>query len=404
MKNANRELRIIISRLAIALIAGLYCVVFIAGLGGTPAGSQTVNIPEFNPYAKVELKQADAAGIHKATLPVLPHELVTAPLPEKSGCFYLLDDSWQKVPCATEAEMKNIRRPVVANSIQSIPAESQKNATPLIWGAVATALQDPDLSEENDVLGKTKTPNTFSIQTNTNTFTCSSCKDGSPFAASKPGDTGWTQFVYQQSGSGKGVSSYLCVWDFDITAYFGSKEKDGCKSYCVIPSKKRTMLPLTGAGAPDEYAEVIGYIDCSHRSKASPDGCRLWAFAKLPWAKGGPSWWAVSGPDILTLADNWNNVNGDMYGEGNGSKAVFSNATLTTWIGAFSCDTGPQHGSSSGVFTPKPCKPSAKHPDLNATPAKYDSTAESNNLVSGDVNFECQHNYECLMGYTSTID
>jgi hypothetical protein len=110
----------------------------------------------------------------------------------------------------------------------------------------------------------------------------------------------------------------------------------------------------------------------------------------------------VSGPDSLSLAGNWNTVNGTIYGEGDSSKAVFSNATVNTYLDAFSCDTGAQYGTSSGIFTPTPCAASATNPVLNAVPSKDGLTGESNNLVNGDVSFQCEKSYECVMSYTST--
>jgi hypothetical protein len=402
MKTGAHTLHIIVAGLATALAVALCAVVIIPGLGGTPEGPRIVRVPKVNPHPSLEVGEPDAAGMPNAVKPVLPHELLTVPPPEKPGCFHLVDDSWQEVPCATEEEMKNIRRPVVYNSIQSTLSKSGKSATPIIWGAVSNELVNPDLSEEWDVLHKTKTPNTFSIQTNTNFFTCPSCKAGWPFKHSKAGDQGWVQFVYQQSGSGESASTWLCLWNIDVTVVYDGK--DGYKSYCVVPSKGNTMLPLTGAGAPEDFSEVIGYVDCAKPTNAgAPDGCTLWAFARLPWVKGhGSSWWAVSGPDSLTLAKNWDNLSGTLYGEGDGSKAVFSNAKLVTWLDAFSCDTAPQTGSSPTIFRPEACKPSTKNPALTVVPANIAVTAESNNLVSGPISFEKENAYECAMGYTST--
>ncbi|HYA41634.1 MAG TPA: hypothetical protein VEF34_10040 [Syntrophobacteraceae bacterium] len=420
MKTGTHMLRIIVSGLAIAVVAVLCSGAFITGhlpgLVSMPVGAQTANVPEINPDAKVELKQPDAASPPKAAWPALPHETLTAPLPEKAGCFYLVDDSWQKIACATDEDMKNLRRPVVADSIQSTrhsstPAPGKPPityTTPIIWGAVANELDNPTQSNESDILNNTETSNTFSIQTNTNTFSCSYCKKGSPFAQSQPGDTGWVQFVYQQSGSGKGADAWLCVWNIDWTVAGKTKNNSGYKHYCVMPSKSYTMLPLTGTGAPgDEYAEVIGYVDCTGHSKPGPNGCTLWAFAQLPWVKDGPSWWAVSAPDSLGLDGQWYNVGGAMYGEGSGSKAVFSNATLVTDVVAYSCETGSQHGSTDGgIFTPKACNPVVKNPTyfLTAKPSSYKPTGESNNLTNGQVTFGCSDHYDCHMRYTSTTD
>jgi hypothetical protein len=119
MKSKRHTGSMIPGALAVAAAAALFCGIFVFGLGGTPACAQTAAAPLFNPNAKIDVTQPDAITVPKTSRPVLPHETLTVPLPEKPGCFHLVDDSWQEVPCMTDEATKNLPRPVVADTIQS---------------------------------------------------------------------------------------------------------------------------------------------------------------------------------------------------------------------------------------------------------------------------------------------
>jgi len=384
------------------------------------AQAQTADEPIVNPHPSVELK--------KFVRPDIPSDKLTAPLlPPKSGCFHLVDNVWTEVPCATPDYMNKhyIPPPVVANSIQSTPhfapfwvlGKPQPEITsPLDWGAVVIELGgDPAQATETDVSTNpktgavTKTSNAFSIQVNTNDFTCSTCKNGSPFAAvsgvpnsaSAPGDTGWVQFVYQQFASGTDGSSRLCVWNVDTTVAANTTNNAGYKPNCVYPSASYPMGPLTGNGAVIGAAEVIGYTQCP--SPISNAGCTLWAVAKLPFAAGA-GWWAISAKDEMGLTGNWTNVGGTVYGAGGGSRAVFTNTQVQTNVVAYSCYTAPAGPTG---YTPQGCAPPppydffAQFFYLKASPADYFPTGESNNLTNDPVTFSCG-DYDCWLNYNST--
>jgi len=408
--------------LAIAAAAALFCTILVCGFGGSPACAQTVAGPLFKPHAQVELKQPEAAtAAPKTNLPVLPHETLTAPLPEKPGCFHLVNGSWQPVPCTSDAVTKNLPRPVVADTVQSSSHTNgnKTQTTPLIWGAVATWLTDPEQSGENDVsTSNNKTPNTFSIQGNTNNFASSTASQGFPFPLSESGDWGWVQFVYQQQGDNAGQDSLglsqLCTWIVDTsvacrtTDSKGNCTGAGYQAYCVSPFDHGNVSPLTGSGAPSGFSEVIGYVQCGNTPNADnvgPNGCTLWVLGYLANAQD-PGWWAGAAPDSLGLANHWTSLGGSLYGMANGSEAVFTKAELTTDVVINSCYKSTTPPSNPGsIFVPTQCSPGVTKDDLTATLAAThgNSTGEYNNFTSGVATLTCTE-YECRaewMGTTS---
>jgi hypothetical protein len=395
----------------------------------TTAQAQSADEPIVNPHPKLELKETDATTAPKFARPIIPSDKLKATLvPPKPGCFHLVDNVWAEVPCATPEYMKshNMRPPVIANSIQSTPHPGpiiqlgmpRRDVTsPLVWSAVTIELGGaPFQATETDVYTDpnnvvTKTPNSFSIQGNTNTFPCSTCSNGFPFAAvpkvsnsaSAPGDIGWVQFVYQQFASGKDGSSRLCVWNVDVTVAANTNNLAGYDHLCVSPSEAGfPPQPLTGDGAVIGFAEIIGYVQCP--SPSSNGGCTLWVVAQLPFAEGS-GWWAMSAPDEVGLAGNWTNIGGTVYGAGSGSQAVFTNAQLQTSVAAYSCYTAPAGPTG---YSPQGCVPPALNltfgiPSLlTASPASYYPTAESNNLTNDPVTFYCDSDYDCWLNYNST--
>ncbi|HYA43628.1 MAG TPA: hypothetical protein VEF34_20175, partial [Syntrophobacteraceae bacterium] len=185
MKSKHQADSMILGGLTAAAVPALFCAIFISGVSGTPACAQTLGVPTINADAKMEIKQPDAASVPRAGRPVLPADTLTAPLPDRHGCFHLVHDFWEEVPCATDEQMKNLSPSggctfiSPQNGILSSPhsilgwtGQKIPFTVPIVWGEVATQLSNPEQSTEKNVLGTTKTPNKFSIQTNTNEFLC----------------------------------------------------------------------------------------------------------------------------------------------------------------------------------------------------------------------------------------
>ena len=131
----------------------------------------------------------------------------------------------------------------------------------------------------------------WSIQANTNGFTCSDCTamtcptclNGFPFPYSQPGDGGWVQFVYRNWGDNSGggqASPDLCVWNVEAQCVNRDPKQDwhsGYKSYCVSPFNTGTVNPLTGPGSSEEVYEVVGTLNAEvsrtpRRTASAPTG------------------------------------------------------------------------------------------------------------------------------------
>jgi hypothetical protein len=344
------------------------------------------------------------------------------------GCHHLDNGKWQEVPCASEEDMRklHIRSPLHANSIQSTPYRPFFGANQvsgwyvnsLVWGSVSILfMSDPTQATETDIqnpgaVPSPPQPNAFSIQTNTNTFTCTTCTSGYPLATSNPGDQAWVQFVYWQDpeipvGRPSNPDSGLCVWSWDLTPNSDMYTTDQTSfMQCVYPSKILSVppAPLTGPGAAAwQFGEVVGYVTCPFSGNV---GCLLISVAYLPWVGG---WWSVGAPDYMGLSGNWTNVTGSILGEGGGSTATFTNTQISQTVIANSCFVAPQDAATGG-YGPQPCSAPPIGPygivlgslGLHAGPALVpnDASGESNNLNNGSVTFQCI-GYECWLSYNS---
>jgi hypothetical protein len=407
-----------------------------AGMAQSPAASRQdanpraadANAPTLRPEAKVALERPDATTATKAAKPVTPSDRLRAPLPpNQEGCAHLVDNKWVSVPCATEEYKKAhyMPPPVLANSIESLAYTNPLTGGGqpptvtdwFVWGSVAFDQTSSGADSETNISTSskgvvTKTANAFSIQTNTNTFPCTLCSNGHPFAATKgvaqsasaPGDTGWVQFVYQQFAPGAvGTgNSRLCVWNVDATiAQNTHNSGPGYASTCVYPSATETVAPLDGAGAPNGDAEVIGYIQCPNPN--SNAGCKLWVVAELPWSPGS-GWWSISTADVLGLAGHWNNVGGGILGAGGGSVAQFTNSQFLYVVSGYSC-VNANATPTGAIDQPCPGPPSWDREgnafDIQASPASFYPTGESNNLTGAPVGFSCGE-LACWMSYVAS--
>jgi hypothetical protein len=391
------------------------------------AAAQNNETPTVRRDAVVVLRPADATSVARTARPLTPSDKLRAPFPPKQpGCAHLVDNVWQPVPCATPEYMKAhyMPPPVLANSIQStahngpilftgtkppyLPGKIESITSPFTWGSVAVNVTSDPATATEESGGNA---NTFSIQTNTNTFKCAPCANGSPFAAtagipnsaSKPGDTGWVQFVYQQFATGpvgKG-NSRLCVWNVDINIANATSNAAGYAPTCVYPSASETVAGLDGKGAAIGAAEVIGYVQCPNAS--SDSGCTLWVVAQLPWSPG-TGWWAISAPDSMGLAGNWTNVSGTILGSGGGNEAIFTKTQAQNMLRAYSCYTSPTSATGyvpTACPNPSPLNFFARYFELTASPANYYPTGESSNLAGGPITISCG-DYDCWMSYNSS--
>jgi hypothetical protein len=153
MKIRQYKRYFIVAALAAATVSALCWTIFItahaADITGTTDSqqlgiAQTPAAPLFNLNTEIEyLKHPEETTAPKGSWPALPHESLQTLPPSKLGCYHLVDDSWQEVPCATEEQMKKLPRPVAPDTIESTPLRVGTNSqvtAPLVWGAVATTV------------------------------------------------------------------------------------------------------------------------------------------------------------------------------------------------------------------------------------------------------------------------
>jgi hypothetical protein len=154
---------------------------------------------------------------------------------------------------------------------------------------------------------------------------------------------------------------------------------------------------LTGRHAFIGATEIIGYYGC--KGTDNPMNCRLYIAGYLPWAGG---WFATSAPDMYGLgqSNNWSNVNGTIYGFGNGSQAIFTNVEVETVLHAYSCFGNPQ--GPSGYFPTVGTSCAGVPLDATVT-VPVSVTQETNNLTKFTVQptGACQGS-ECWLSYRSS--
>jgi hypothetical protein len=373
--------------------------------------------PQVRDQTQVDNRLASSRLVAAARItPLTPSVRMKIPFPPQTpGCHRLMDGVWQDEPCVSDEYIRTHPRepPLPGPSIQSNPKSLfppplnlQVPPASIIWGSVAFNItSDPtQITEVDSKAGA----NAFSIQVNTNQFTCSVCSNGYPFqglpnvanSASQSGDTAWVQFTYQQSAYG------LCVWNWDFTVFTAVQTATkGNEVYgyqnptnCVNPTQ---TLTLTGSTGMIGGAEVFGYITCP--TPWSNSGCSLQAVGYLPLAGG----WYASGvtTDLLGLAGNWTNVNGGLLGAGGGSNAAFhGSAQIQMVLRAYSCFL--QFADATG-YIPQACPPPPPTNsiftsliEISATDPNFTNTGETNNLTNGPATLVCNA-FDCWVSYSS---
>jgi hypothetical protein len=128
--------------------------------------------------------------------PLTPSVRMRVPFPPQTpGCHQLVNGVWQDEPCVSDEYIRTHPRkpPLPGPSIQSNPKaffffppfNFQLPADKIIWGSVAFNItSDPtQITEVDSQAGA----NAFSVQVNTNTFTCSTCSSGYRLIVSRDG-------------------------------------------------------------------------------------------------------------------------------------------------------------------------------------------------------------------------
>jgi len=338
-----------------------------------------------------------------------PNKEPSLPMPPaRVGCHVFSEGAWREIPCASPEETRRLRRPI-ALSIKDGQRWVRVGGKgriypftlPLRLGAIdIELLSDPTLGTVTDVLTPggcpgvtttTSTANSFSIQLNTNTFTTSYS------------GTGWVQFVYQTATPGSVEA--LCVWKIDIGVANATGNANGFENICVRPLSIQTLFgpiqPLFGqSDLSGKIAEVKGWVHTEGGATL------ITAWAQLPWAS--PNTYSITTTDTITgssrglsndtkqysfgLNDGWTQVTGDIYGNGCGSRAVFTGTQIFERLIAATCTTYPNCSNLAPTTQFSLSNYATPVPDPNVT-------LESNNLLQtiliGTVGHPPPHTFTC---------
>ncbi len=253
---------------------------------------------------------------------------------------------------------------------------------------------------------------------NPNSFLCSLCSAGIPFAGktglpnstSQVGDKAWVQFIYQYynfTNSQNTPYGRVCAYNWDLTVFDATYIAGDQKSYYGFTRNcygftSPVPAPLTGPGSVMADYEVAGYEVCPNSNSAS--GCVLQALANVPVI----GWYSASIADVVGLSGQWTNVSGSILGF-SGSQANFTHMQYEQALAATSCF---EQNVQSGLSIPTVCTlatlpslprgpvllaPRDQFLILSAINTPLPVTAETNNLVSASPVMDCRKLYECFL-------
>jgi hypothetical protein len=221
---------------------------------------------------------------------------------------------------------------------------------PLEYGAIdIDVITDPTKGTVTDVVdtgscsyvtSHKETADSFSIQLNTNKF------------ATPYGSTGWVQFVDQKR---PGQSDALCVWKVDVTVANNTNNNAGYESTCVFPPE----IPGRAFLGPTAIRDVTGHGHVEGLVRVDQNGKNLiTVWGANNWDNFNPGVASISTSDTIKGANRglpgdskdysfgftggfWTQVTGDIYGEGCGSKAVFTGTKISERLTASTCVDHP---------------------------------------------------------------
>ena len=274
--------------------------------------------------------------------------------------------------------------------------------TPLIWGGVATSLTDQQYSSEYEQAVSGSTANdTWSIQGNTNGFACSFCQSGFPVPLSESGDSGWVQFVYQNSGLNPGTNGGYSATVRLAHRYLGGLQANGhagrrhCRRLCTIlrqfaqsghsQSPSERVLP----GDFPRFSATFNADFYPALRAPAPTGASM--DARIPGQPPEPGWWAALAPGQPgPVRATGPALRAPSMASVTAARPSSATPSSTTTVVANSCYT-----SHNAAFEPSTISsPPSAHParpgtnlDRRVGPTHGDGTGESNNLTPCDATF-----------------
>jgi hypothetical protein len=238
------------------------------------------------------------------------------------------------------------------------------------------------------------TPNTFSVQLNTNPFFAP--QGPSPFSKTATtgfvaGDRAWAQFVLASRGDPQTTDLsipptyfFACIWqnDFDQGKADAVIGLQAYVPFCVGPNgTQEDFQTFPRDLQPLDYASVAGYAFTDADGMTADLGMVVqlswWDASKAPADYRGIFAAVTKDSYLLGQSNNWQTVSGTLLGAGGGSMAAFTNASLMTRLVAGNC--AESNGGTGANQNPVSCASTLSSSGVQ--PATQQFTDESNNLT-----------------------
>ena len=389
---------------------------------GFPQPSPCFGVPDGTACGAGEICASGACVVQVSGTPSGTPPRHLPPPPNVAGCYVGTWNGWLSVPCTPFNQLPPALQqiPYIAGGEVTIssnylpngngdinaygPAPGVQTTDPhgLKYGQVDTVIVDIPPSttaqpnEINDCFSGQMgfcpnigtTPNTFSIQLNTNIFSPQTGPAAFPLGSANggaspgwlPGDRAWAQFTIQSFGVSNTFDVCIFQNDFDQGKQFTTDSNLAYISQCVQTSASGGFATQGRDLQPLDFASVAGF------AFLDADGVDndLGVVAQLSW------WDPMSDPDnfrglYATVATDvydigpaggWTTASGTLLGVGFGSMAKFNSATVFTRVTAGNCAT-PTSGTGTGQIS-SPCQSTL--PLSGASESTQQYTDESNNL------------------------
>jgi hypothetical protein len=264
------------------------------------------------PTATNPAQPAPTPTAPQATTPTLPQRveawratMAHTPLPGK-GCFSASfpNTQWQGAKCTAPPQRpyrpaRGARPETVGNGNDFVAVEQGG----LIDYGAGYLFPNGVTSESDNLFGA----NSFSLQLNTNTFNTPACNNaGNPSQCQ-----GWEQFVYSNSGV-----AFIQYWLLN----YNNSCPPGWNTYsndCWANSQNAVSIPV-------QAIANLGQIQVGGEISAGQD---IVAFVV------GSAYYQATSNDPLTLEQGWQQAEYGIFGDGDGSQAVFNDgATIEVLI------------------------------------------------------------------------
>ncbi len=368
-----------------------------------PTSPVNVNSPIFGSVVGGSVILNSNAAVHfdesaecaQASASPNPSGPVSLPAPPTAvGCYVGTLNGWLLVDCADPTTvLPGFQHFDVSLDGVAFDASNLSNPTgPLVYGQVETTVVHAD-SESNDATSNTAAgtptgPNQWSVQNNTNGFSCNGGSDrcAVQFTAGQDGETG---------------NAAICITSADLPCAPGGGCAVTYDTSCVgvtgtTVQNMGSISPFNGTRqgplVDGDFATIAGYtftqgttamVGMVVQISWIPDPAGAVAATATDVLHRIPGLYAVVANDTFGLAGHWTTVTGGIMGEDNGTVADFMNAEVFTRVSATSC---PGDISASGPTCSDASVLSASNvqftnnPKGSATNPKGVSTVETSNL------------------------